>query len=169
MMTSEEFLNTLQQLSKRTGFSITEISYMARLMDQAEYDPLPPEDWGELFDFPERGISVIGDEWDFDFIHAEIPKPDAQVDLRIALIEAVRDQRAITAIFARHRDLSLEALWQIYNRLLEWERFWAVRNLDPEVREASKRNVLAIEAKMNGFREKAKAKLRQRGIVGEVH
>jgi hypothetical protein len=169
MMTSEEFLKTLQQLSKRTGFSIMEISYMARMMVQTEFDPLPPEEWGEPFEFPERGISVIGDEWDFDFIHAEVPKPDAQVDLRDALIGAARDQRAIAAIFARHSKLPLEALWRIYNRLLGWERFWAVRHLDSDVREASKRNVLAIEGKMKGFREKAKAKLKQLGVEGEVH
>ena len=168
-MIREEILKTLQQLSKRTGFSIVEISYMARMMAQAEYDPLPPEDWGEPFEFPERRISVTGDDFDFDCIHAEVPKPDAQVDLLVALKEAERDQRAIAAIFAQHRDLSLRALYQIYNRLLEWERFWAVRHLDPEIRKASKREVQEIEAMMNGFRGKAKAKLRRRGVVGEVH
>src|SRR6476659_7004866 len=75
-MTREEILKTLQELSKRTGFSIVEIIYLARMMAQAEYDPLPPEEWGEPFEFPQRRISVIGDEWDFDCIHAEVPKPD---------------------------------------------------------------------------------------------
>jgi hypothetical protein len=168
-MTREEILKTLQKLSKHTGFSIVEISYMARMMAQADYDPLPPEEWGEPFEFPQRRISVIGDEWDFDCIHAEIPKPDAQVDLRIALIEAERDQRAIAAILARHSDLPLGALWQIYNRLLEWERFWMVRHLDPEIRKSSERNVQEIKAMMKGFGEKAKAILRRRGVVGEVH
>jgi hypothetical protein len=168
-MIRDEILKTLQQLSKRTGFSIVEISYMARMMAQADYDPLPPEEWGEPFEFPERRISVIGDEWDFDCIHAEVPKPDAQVDLRVAWKEAERDQRAIAAIFARHSDLPLRALWQIYNRLLQWERFWMVRHVDPEIRKASERQVLEIEAMMNGFSEKAKAILKRRGVVGEVH
>jgi hypothetical protein len=164
MTTRDEIFKTLQQLSKRTGFSIMEISYMARMMAQAEYDPLPPEKWGEPFEFPERKVSVTSEECDLDCIHAEIPKPNAKVDLRIALIEAMRDQRAIAAIFARHSNLSIAALFQIYNRLLEWERFSAVRDRNPEVRETSKRNVQEMEAKMNGFREKAK----RRG-VGEVH
>jgi hypothetical protein len=65
--------------------------------------------------------------------------------------------------------LPLRALWQIYNRLLQWERFWMVRHLNPEVRKASEREVLEIEAMMNGFSEKAKAILKRRGVVGEVH
>jgi hypothetical protein len=166
-MTNEEILKTLQHLSKRTDFSIVEIAYIARMIVQAEYDPLPPEEWGEPFEFPQRGISVIGDEWDFDAINAEVPKPDAQVDLRVAWREAERDQRAIAAIFARHSDLPLGALWQIYNRLLEWERFWMVRHLAPEIRKASERNVQEIEAMMKGFGEKAKAILRRRGVFGQ--
>jgi hypothetical protein len=141
-----------------------EISYMARMIAQADYDPLPPEKWGEPFEFPERGISVIGREYDFDCIHGAVPKPDAQVDLRIAWKAAERDQKAIVAIFAQHRDLSLAALFQIYSRLLEWERFFAVRYPDPEIRKGSEKGVREMEAKMNGFREKAK----RRG-VGEVH
>jgi hypothetical protein len=168
-MIRDEILKTLQQLSKRTGFSIVEISYMARMIAQADYDPLPPEEWGEPFEFPQRKISVIGDEWDFDCIHAEVPKPDAQVDLLIALRECVRDMKAIAAIYAAHPDLSLLVNWKIYNRLLEWERFWAVRHLDPELRKASERRVLEIEAMQNGFSEKAKAILKRRGVVGEVH
>ncbi len=169
MTTRDEILKTLQQLSKRTGFSIVEISHMARMIAQADYDPLPPEEWGEPFEFPERKLSAVGEEWDLDCIHTKVPRPDAQVDLLAALKEAERDQRAIAAIFARHSDLKLSALWETYNRLLEWERFLAVRHLDPEVRKTSKRNVQEMEATMNGFREKAKAKLRRRGVVGEVH
>ena len=45
-MTRDEILKTLQQLSKRTGFSIMEIAYMARIIAQADYDPLPPEEVG---------------------------------------------------------------------------------------------------------------------------
>jgi hypothetical protein len=59
-------------------------------------------------------------------------------------------------------------LFQIYTRLLDWERFFAVRYPDPEIRKASARQVLEIEAKMNGFREKARTKLRSRGIL-ELH
>src|SRR5262245_53231881 len=169
IQTKEERLKTLQHLSKLTGFSIVEVDYIARMIAQAEYDPLPPKDWGEPFEFPQRGISVIGDEWDFDAINAEVPKPDAQVDLRVAWREAERDQRAIAAVFARHSDLPLGALWQIYNRLLEWERFWAVRHLDPETRKASEKRVLEMEAMRKGFSERAKAILRKRGVVGDVH
>ena len=126
-MTKDEMLKTLQQLSKRTGFSIQEIAYMARMIAQTDYDPLPPEKWGEPFEFPERRINVTGDNRDFfDPIHAEIPKPNAQVDLWIAWKRAQQDQKAIAAILARS-DLSLAALFQIYTRLLEWERFLAVR------------------------------------------
>jgi hypothetical protein len=169
MMIKDEMLETLQQLSKRTGFSLQEIAYMARMIAQTDYDPLPPEKWGEPFEFPERRINVTGDNRDFfDPIHAEIPKPNAQVDLSIAWSEAQKDQKAIAAILARS-DLSLRALQQIYTRLLEWDRFWAVRHPNPEMRKASARQVLEMEARQKGFNEKAKAILRGRGVVGEVH
>src|SRR5262249_51178534 len=51
IQTNEKRLKTLQHLSKLTGFSIVEIAYMARMFAQAEYDPLPPEEWGEPFEF----------------------------------------------------------------------------------------------------------------------
>ena len=156
-MTRDEILKTLQQLSKRTGFSIQEVAFMVRMIVQAEYDPLPPEQRGEPFEFPERKISVTGDYRDFfDPIHAEIPKPNSQVDLLDAWKAAQQDQKAIAAIFAQHRDLSLAALFQIYSRLLEWERFFAVRYPDPEIRKGSEKGVREMEALLKGFREKAK-------------
>jgi hypothetical protein len=165
MMTNEEILKTLQGLSKLTGFSIEEIAYMARMFAQAEYDPLPPDEWGEPFEFSMWRVSLFGREFDFDCIHAEVPKPDAQVDLLIALRECVRDMKAIAAIYAAHPDLSLLINWKIYSRLLEWERFWAVRHLDPKVRKSSERRVLEMEAMRNGFSEKAEALLRKRGVM----
>jgi hypothetical protein len=169
IQTNEKRLKTLQRLSKRTGFSIVEIAYMARMFAQAEYDPLPPEEWGEPFEFPERKVSLFGDEFDFNCIHAEVPKPDAQVDLLVARIEYGRDMRAFAAIYAAHPDLSLLVNWKIYDRLLEWERFWAVRHLDSETRKASEKEVLEMEAMRKGFSEKARAILRKRGVVGDVH
>ena len=166
-MTRDEILKTVQQLSKRTGFSIQEIAFMVRMIVQAEYDPLPPEQRGEPFEFPERKISVTGDSRDFfDPIHAEIPKPNSQVDLLEAWKAAEQDQRAIAAILARS-DLSLRALFQIYTRLLDWERFFAVRYPDPEIRKASEKGVREMESMLNGFNEKAKAILRRRGVEGE--
>ena len=121
---------------------------------------------GRAFEFPERKISVTGDDFDFDCIHAEIPKLDAQVDLLDTWGVAQQDQRAI---YAKLRsDLSLRAAFQIYTRLLEWERFWAVRHPNPEMRKASARQVLEMEARMKGFSEKAKAILKRRG-VGAMH
>ena len=157
MMIKDEMLETLQQLSKRTGFSLQEIAYMARMIAQTDYDPLPPEKWGEPFEFPERRINVTGDNRDFfDPIHAEIPKPNSQLDLLEAWKAAEQDQKAIAAIFAQRRDLSLAALFKIYTRLLDWERFFAVRYPDPEIRKGSEKGVREMEAMLNGFREKAK-------------
>ena len=67
-----------------------------------------------------------------------------------------QDQKAIAAIFAQRRDLSLAALFQIYTRLLDWERFFAVRYPDPEIRKGSEKGVREMEAMLKGFREKAK-------------
>ena len=168
MRTRDEILKTLQQLSKRTGFSIREISIMARMIAQADFDPLPPKDWAEPFEFPQRKVSVTGDDFDLDCIHTNVPKPDAQVDLLSALREEDRDRKAITAILTRS-NLQLTALFQIYNRLLDWERFLAVRHPDPEMRKLSEREARERERMLKGFREKAKAKLRRHGIEGEMH
>ena len=59
MMTRDEFLKTLQQLSKRTGFSIVEISYMARMMVQAEYDPRHLRSGESRSNFPNAGSALL--------------------------------------------------------------------------------------------------------------
>jgi hypothetical protein len=162
--TNDETLKTLQHLSKRTGFSIAEIAYMARKFVQAEYDPLPPEEWGEPFEFPQRRISVIGDEWDFDAINAEVPKPDAQFDYLVAWREFERDVKAIASIYATHHDLSAGAVWQTFMNQWNWERLWAARHPDPKIREEFKRGFSEIEASRKRFAEKAKELLRKRGV-----
>ena len=165
-MRNEEILKTLQNLSKLTGFSVVAIDYIAWMIAQADYDPLPPNEWGEPFEFPQRKLSVIGDEeLDFDCIHADVPKPDSQFDFRVAWKEYKRDLKAIAAIYAGHPDLSLGPLWKTFMRQWEWDRLWAARHLDPKIRGEFERSFKKTEALRKRFAEKAKALLRKRGVL----
>ena len=66
---------------------------MVRMVVQADHDPLPPEDWGEPFEFSRRKLSVFDDHLDLNCINPSVPKPDAQVLLKEAWHEFKRDTR----------------------------------------------------------------------------
>ena len=104
-MTNEELRDALIRLSKRTGLSVVEIDYMARIKAQADYDPLPPTNWGTPFEFAKRKVSVFDDEYDFYCINPEVPNPDAQVDMRVAWQEYVNDIKYVDRAYAKNPDL----------------------------------------------------------------
>ena len=84
-MNNDEVLKTLQRLSKRFGIPIVEIDYMARMIAQADTDPLSPEEWGKPFDYDNyRKVSLNPDDIFSGGINAEVPEPNAQVDLLTA-------------------------------------------------------------------------------------
>ena len=76
-MTNEELRDLMVGISKRTGLSFGEIDYVAQMTVQAEYDPLPPAEWGPRFEFSSRKVSVFDDQYDFNCINANVPKPNA--------------------------------------------------------------------------------------------
>jgi hypothetical protein len=163
-MNDEELRDGLVKFSRRVGFTLREIFYMARMILQADVDPLSPEEWGEPFDFPERKLSVLDDEFDFHCINAEVPKPDAQVDLAIAWKEFLRDLQSVAAIHASHPDLPFRASRLIFNNHFDWLRFWSARHPDAEAKAKFKRRLSAASETYKRLAAKSDAILRKRGV-----
>ena len=129
-MIDEELRDAYLRLAKRWGFSIVELGYMVRMVVQADHDPLPPEDWGELFEFSRRKLSVFDDHLDLSCINPSVPKPDAQVLLQDAWREFKRDTVNIDRIYAMNPDLSVARHWQLFLNQWDWFRFWSERHPD---------------------------------------
>ena len=133
-MTNEELRDALTVLAKRSGFSITEIDYMARIIVLADHDPLPPSKWGDPFEFASRKVSVFNDPHDFHCINPNVPKPDAQVDLLLAWQEFGMDATNTAAIYASRRELSVMQNWRLFLNSWDWFRFWSARHPNPDAR-----------------------------------
>ena len=165
MKTNEELRDAYLQLAKQTGFSIVELGYMVRLNAQADYDPLPIEDWGEPFEFARRKLSVFDDPLDLSCFNPSVPKPDAQVLLSEAWHEFKRDTSSVERIYATNADLSLAKHWQLFRNQWDWFRFWALRHRDPEVRQKFSQSLREADAAAERLGRKADYRLRERGVV----
>jgi hypothetical protein len=163
-MTNDELRDELIRLGKLMGLSITEVDYMARMIAQADYDPLPPEEWGEPFEFPELKISITGDEVDFDCINSKVPEPNSQVDLLTALKQFQRDAECC-AYKLKSGKLSTEALVLISNNQFAWAKFLAVRDPNPRMRTLFAKAVAELGKLRAQNSERANAMLRRQGVV----
>jgi hypothetical protein len=160
----KELFDALIRLTKRVGFSIVEIDYMARMIAQADVDPLPPEEWGEPFEFSEFKISVTGDECDFDCINSKVPEPNSQVDLLTALKEFKRDTECC-AYKLKSGKLTTEALVLISNNQFAWAKFLAVRDPNPRMRILFAKAAAELGKLRAQNSERANAMLRHQGVV----
>ena len=161
-MTDEELRDAFRRLAKQSGFSIVELGYMVRMVVQADHDPLPPEDWGEPFEFSRRKLSVFDDHLDLNCINPSVPKPDAQVLLKEAWDEFKRDTRSINYIYTMNADLSLARHWQLFLNQWDWFRFWSERHPDAEAREKFSQSLREANAAAERLGSKADYRLRQR-------
>jgi hypothetical protein len=160
----KELLDALIRLSKLTGHSITEVDYMARMIAQADVDPLPPEEWGEPFEFSEFRMSVTGDEADFDCISARVPEPNSQVDLLTALKQFQRDTQCCATLL-KTRKLPTEALVLISNNQFAWAKFLAARDPNPRMRALFAKAVAELGKLRAQNSERANAQLRRQGVI----
>jgi hypothetical protein len=158
-------LDAYLRLAKQTRFSIVEIGYMVRMVVQADHDPLPPEGWGEPFEFSRRKLSVFDDHLDLNCINPSVPKPDAQVLLQEAWREFKRDALNVNRIYAMNADLSLSKHWQLFLNQWDWFRFWSERHPDAEAREKFSQSLCEADAAAERLGAKAEYRLRQRGVV----
>src|SRR5271169_6813964 len=115
-MTREEIFFCLIRLSKRTGFSCEELDYIARMIAQAAWDPLPPVEWGEPFEFARVKVSMFEDECDITRtkINGEVPKPNAQMNLLHAFTESTKDADAADRFFK-----GVQGFWKGYAPALD--------------------------------------------------
>jgi hypothetical protein len=153
-MTSEEHEALLKSLAHQYGMSIVEVADAARMAASMEMDPLKVK--GEWFVFQHnRPRTTPIDLDDFCSFNTEVPPPDANVNLFDAMAECRRD--AENCEYALKHDLSLKRLRQISLNQLAWQRFWAMRHPNAEMRELLAKRVKEGEAAITENAEKANA------------
>jgi hypothetical protein len=140
------------------GFN--EISDIAQTIGQAEWDPLPPDEWGEVYERFRR-ICVFELD-DLTTLVEPVPAPDAQINLRMAKAEYLDDlQRAGWALGWQP---SLSEAWRVFRNGWDWARFWAVRWPDSKGRARFAELVREYEAAADRLGEKPKTPLKWRGV-----
>jgi hypothetical protein len=152
-MISQTLQAGLESVARRTGFSLREIHAIARMVAQASYDPLPPDQWGGVHDDWSR--EQIFDLDDLTTLVVNVPKPDAQIDLLLAWEEFRRDTESTS--YALTRDPSIGALLMIVGSGEAWSTFWAVRHPNPEVRAIHTVALVEIEALRQEIKVRAEA------------
>jgi hypothetical protein len=90
------------------------------------------------------------DVLDLSVINGEVPKPDAQVDIEVALKEYGAAQP------------SIEGNWRILLNHRDWSRFWSVRHPNAAVREQEKLERRACETSIQRIAAKARKCLQRR-------
>lgn len=166
-MTNEDLRDALIVLAKRSGFSITEMDAMARMIAQADHDPLPPSKWGDPFEFASRKVSVFDDPHDFHCINSHVPNPDAQVDLLVAWQEFEKDTANAAVIYASGRDLSVIQCWRLFLNSWDWVRFWSLRHPDSVAREKFAQTLLQYDESARRIADMTAIRLPPSGEVGK--
>jgi len=102
----------------------------ARLMVQAEFDPLPKRELGEVFSFKllKKWVPIEGVE-----INVVVPLPNADLDLFEALREFEKDVEHCRLALERAR-LSIADLNRIIGIMWEWFRFMSLRHPEADAR-----------------------------------
>jgi hypothetical protein len=162
-------LELMEKSSQESGLSMEETHRMVRLALSMKGDPLPPEKWGERFDFPSSRSSE-GWTWltDWDCL-GPVPPPDAEVPLRDAYQRYRSDMENGEAAFKElgPGGLSNTALWAVVINDFDWMVFWSVRHPNEDVRRHCQVEVMKGKAKLARIGELADAALQRRGISRE--
>ena len=164
MKTNPELLKQLEDLAKRTGSTIDEINEMARMMAQAKFDPLPPDRWGERFEYSkQRMVSLLPND-DFSFVYPQVPKPDADVNLQEAWEVCLRDMRTIAHAYQHEDKLPFDKCFLTFRIQWDWTRFWSVRHWDPKEREREAKRLPELDASAKETVSRVNALLRKQGV-----
>jgi hypothetical protein len=119
---SERERDLYEEAALRLGMSVVEISHFLRALLMTETDPIRPR--GKRFEFG-RKIRPSDPYDDFNWMNAEVPLPDAKVDLWTAWDEMRSDHQACQWIM-EHEPTNSDVLKVMRNQLA-WNRFGAVR------------------------------------------
>ena len=114
------------------------------------------------FTFDQKYYVFEGDVLDLSVINAEVPTPDAQVDIDVALEEWKRDVRNVRDISLFGAQPSIEGNFRILLNHCDWCLFWASRFPNPAVRELQKLALHEFNASIERITAKAKECLLRR-------
>ena len=169
-MTRERENEIIKELARQYSISIVEVCEIARAFILLEMggDPLK-QPRGELFVFQskrERIEPLKAEDIDFWWFNKEVPLPDANVDLLVALDEFKRDSDHIASLLTYDAaKLSIERLVAISTNRLSWFRFFAARHPNATERAIFAKLAAELEALTEQNRARAKAMLRRRGVI----
>jgi hypothetical protein len=107
-------------------------------------------------------FSVYNDVFDLTSFNLEVPEPDAQVDLILALKEFRRDVENIHFIYSNNAKQSLETNWRILLNHRDWMRFFALRHPNEAERCRATRSLHKLDASVERITAKARAVLERR-------
>jgi hypothetical protein len=111
----------------------------ARMIAQAGVDPLPLRELGEPFDFKAKPKWRVFEHCDFTYLNAEVPLPNADVNLFEALEEFEKDFECIQWVNDEtkrdRKSVTLEGKHRILMLLWDWWKFLAYRHPDPGFRD----------------------------------
>jgi hypothetical protein len=107
-------------------------------------------------------FSVYNDQFDLTSFNVEVPKPDAQVDIDLALKEFRRDVENIHFIYSNNAVQSLETNWRVLLNHRDWMRFWTERHPNEGERVRATRDLLKLDASIERVAAKARACLQRR-------
>jgi hypothetical protein len=114
------------------------------------------------FKFDQKYYVFKDDILDLSVINAQVPPPDAQVDIEVALVEWKRDLRNVHDIYLMGGRPNIEGNWKIILNRRDWSRFWSIRHPNAAVREQEKLVLYACDASIDRITEKARSCLQRR-------
>jgi len=114
------------------------------------------------FTFSNKYYVFKGDILDLSVINGEVPKPDAQVDINVALAEWKQDLINVRDIYTWGARPSIEGNWRILLNHRRWCLFWSVRHPSAVVRELQKLALEECDASIQRVAAKARRVLQRR-------
>jgi hypothetical protein len=114
------------------------------------------------FAFDQKYYVFKEDVLDLSVINAEVPPPDAQVDIDVALTEWKRDLINVRDIYSMGGQPSIEGNWRILLNHRDWSNFWSIRHSNAAVREQEKLALHEFNASIERIVAKARSCLERR-------
>jgi hypothetical protein len=99
---------------------------------------------------------------DLTSFNIEVPKPDALVDIEVALKEYNLDLANITFIYRNDAEQSLETNWRVLLNHRDWSLFWSKRHPSEGQRSREARELYQLEKSIQRIAAKARSVLDRR-------
>jgi hypothetical protein len=113
------------------------------------------------FTFDNKYYVFKGDVLDLSVINAEVPTPDALVDIEVALTEWKRDLINVRDTYSMGQP-SIEGNFRILLNHRDWCLFWSIRHPNPAVRDWQGHALREFNGSIERVAAKARACLQRR-------